>query len=85
MIMSTHVSTFDGNARLSHGELGKAPSFFQRLFSGIASAREAQAKRYVQAHLNGLSDLRLQELGFDAAEIVEIRKATGSAPASYWM
>lgn len=82
MNMSTNISALQGD--LLHDEAGKAPSFLARLFKGMAAAREAQARRYVQAHLNGLSDLRLKDLGFTPAEIAEIRTSK-QIPASYWM
>lgn len=82
MSMSTNITALQG--ALAHDEADKTPSFFGRLFKGVAAAREAQAKRYVQAHLNGLSDLRLKDLGFTEAEIREIR-ATKQIPASYWL
>lgn len=82
--MSTHFTAFEADRTLGRTEAERAPSFFARLFKGVAAAREAQAKRYVQAHLNGLSDSRLKDLGFSEVEIAEIR-ATKQIPASYWL
>lgn len=82
--MSTHITAFEAERPLDRAEVKRAPSFLGRMFKGISAAREAQAKRYVQAHLNGLSDTRLADLGFSAGEIAEIR-ATGQIPASFWL
>jgi uncharacterized protein YjiS (DUF1127 family) len=83
MNMSSNISALQGSS-IGHGEVEKSPSLLTRLVNGMVSRREAQARRYVQAHLNGLSDTRLKDLGFTEAEIAEIR-ATKSVPASYWL
>lgn len=82
--MSKHTPTFTAESRVTPAEAERSEGFFSRLFKGMAESREAQARRYVQAHLNGLSDLRLRELGFGQDEIDGIR-ASKPVPVSYWI
>ena len=45
------------------------PSFFAGLFGTMISARERQAKRYVNGYLLSLDEQTLTELGYDRATI----------------
>jgi len=82
--MSKPTPAFTAERRVAPAEAARAIGFFSRLFNSMTESREAQARRYVQAHLNGLSDLRLRELGFDHAAIEGIR-ASKPVSVSYWI
>jgi hypothetical protein len=45
----------------------------RRAFAAITEARERSVARRVAVHLEGLSDVRLLDLGFSAADIEAIR------------
>ncbi len=62
-----------------HGPAGFLDRFFQRFIE----ARERQARSIVRQHLSTLTEARLAELGYEAAEIEEI-KAHACDPVSVW-
>ncbi|KAB2920328.1 MAG: DUF1127 domain-containing protein [Hyphomicrobiaceae bacterium] len=80
--MATSIHTLtpaDAIAGNDHGPAGFLDRFFQRFIE----ARERQARSIVRQHLSALSDARLAELGYSAAEIKEI-KAHTYGPVSVW-
>lgn len=73
MTSTTHSVEYHGTTSTGLGSL------FQRFFAGMISARERQAKHYVNAHLQHLSDEVLLENGYSRDEIHKIRNEPSAA------
>jgi hypothetical protein len=76
MIMST-LALWSADTTVPAVAPKAKPSLFQRLIE----AREADARRHIQAFLNWQSDERLQGFGYSAAEIEAIRHGRLTLPA----
>jgi uncharacterized protein YjiS (DUF1127 family) len=70
--MSTITVTNSPGAAF-HAEKDRRAGLLRRVFQGIIESRRMSSERKVGAHLEGLSDTHLFDLGLSAAEIETIR------------
>jgi len=68
------ITTAAGSPEAIFGaEQDHRPGLLRRVFNGILESRRLSAERTVGAHLDGLSDAHLSDIGLSAAEIESIR------------
>jgi uncharacterized protein YjiS (DUF1127 family) len=76
--------TLPGSAAECEAQAGPRTRQWRRILAAIFESRRVSAERRVAAYLEGLSEHRLADLGFSAADISSMRARAGqrwSGPA----
>ena len=65
--MSIHSTTLDAHGAIDRADRPAKKGFWQRFYAKMIAARQAQARREIQAYINDLSDQQRKDLGFPTA------------------